>query len=878
MNDSADSPSSKFLFANLSIKRKQIAVIMITTALALILACTGFFIFDYISMRRGLSEEVSTISGIIAFNATAAVEFEDADTATETLAALREHKQVVAAAIYDVNEQLFAKYTRKGVDTPQLPARPDKEVEEPDFFVQWHDIVGAEGEKLGCVYVRASKDALRKRQGQYLMIAAAVLAVASLCGFFISAQLGRIIVNPITELEQAVQKIGDGDYSLRAIKHGDDELGHLVDGFNEMVDEIQKRDKQVADMALFPELNPAPVLKMDPRGNIQLANRAARAVFGDELIGESWYKICPPGDHDALAEAVEASKSGPGIAQQEMSVGEQSFLMTYQVAPQGEFVNVYGADATDLHRTAKELERAREKAETANRFKSEFLANMSHELRTPLNAVLGLSETLQLGVYGEMNDKQEKALMQIQSSGRHLLDLINDVLDLSKIEANRFELELGTVSVPDLCNASVEFVAEEARRKRIKLTSTIDESIGSICADERRMKQVLVNLLHNAVKFTRPGGLVGLEVEALESVKAVSFSISDTGIGIPKDRLELLFKPFSQADASLAREFGGTGLGLSLVYSLVNLHNGSVSVETEEGKGSRFTVTVPWHPMTPEAKPAVTEKSPRTSVGAGEYSKVLKKALIVEDSSITSDQLTRYLGELGIEAVTHTVGRGAVEKVKEIRPGLVLLDLRLPDVSGWAVLDQLKQEVDTKDIPVVIISMYDDRSMGLERGAVDYLIKPVTPDRLEESLKLAALGSMEKTGRVPLAEEETKPAGDAKHILLVEDNEANIGPTTDFLEAQGFQVTVARNGIEAVHSVKVAKPDLILMDIQMPEMDGLEATRRIRDHLKLQTPIIALTALAMPGDRERCMEAGVNEYMAKPVSFRSLSELIEKLT
>ncbi|MFT5471405.1 MAG: CheY-like chemotaxis protein [Verrucomicrobiales bacterium] len=538
-------------------------------------------------------------------------------------------------------------------------------------------------------------------------------------------------------------------------------------------------------------------------------------------------------------------------------------------------MNVYGADATDLHRTAIELEKAREKAETANRFKSEFLANMSHELRTPLNAVLGLSETLQLGVYGEMNEKQEKALMQIQSSGRHLLDLINDVLDLSKIEANRFELELGTVAVPDLCGASIEFVAEEARRKRINLTSTIDESIGSICADERRMKQVLVNLLHNAVKFTRPGGLVSLEVEALEHVKAVSFSISDTGIGIPQDRLDMLFKPFSQADASLAREFGGTGLGLSLVYSLINLHNGSVSVETEEGKGSRFTVVVPWHPMTPEEKPTVAKRDTTKSIVSAEYAKVLKKALIIEDSSITSDQITRYLGELGIEAATHTVGRGAVEKIKEYRPGLVLLDLRLPDVSGWAVLDQLKQDPLTANIPVVIISMYDDRSQGLERGAVDYLIKPVTSDRLVESLKLAALGAMEKSGPVSIAD--VAAAGGTKHVLLVEDNEANIGPTTDYLESQGFQVTVARNGIEAVHNVKVAKPDVILMDIQMPEMDGLEATRRIREHLKMDTPIIALTALAMPGDRERCMEAGVNEYMAKPVSYRSLSEIIDRL-
>ncbi|MEM7011951.1 MAG: response regulator [Verrucomicrobiota bacterium] len=870
--------SSPRSFANLSIKHNQTAGIMITTALALLLACVGFFVFDYVSIRKGLTEELTTLSRIVAYNARAAVEFEDTDAAGETLASLQEHPQIIAAAIYAQQDGIFATYNREGAQTAPFPGVPDDMASGANYHIQWNDIE-IDGDRVGSVYLRADTSKVKRRQQQYLMIALAVLLVSSASGFLISAQLGRIIVSPITELEQAVQKIGDGDYGLRAIKHGDDELGHLVDGFNEMVGEIEKREQQVAEMALFAELNPAPVLKMDKKGNIQLANKAARAIFGeDDLVGDSWYKICPPEDYDALAEAVDASESGPGIDQQESTIGDQTLLLTFQVAPNGEFVNVYGADATDLRRTATELEKAREKAETANRFKSEFLANMSHELRTPLNAVLGLSETLQLGVYGAMNEKQEKALMQIQSSGRHLLDLINDVLDLSKIEANRFELELGTVDVNDLCKASVEFVAEEARRKRINLSLNVDESIGSICADERRMKQVLVNLLHNAVKFTRGDGLVSLEVEAMEQVKAVSFTISDTGIGIAQDRLELLFKPFSQADASLAREFGGTGLGLSLVYSLVNLHNGSVSVETEEGKGSRFTVTVPWHPMTPQEKPAKVVQPDSIAGAAGEYAKVLKKALIVEDSSITSDQLTRYLAEVGMESVVHTVGRGAVDRVKEEKPGLVLLDLRLPDVSGWAVLDQLKQDAETKNIPVVIISMYDDRAMGLERGAVDYFIKPVTPERLEESLKLASLGAMQKTSRVELPEGEEEPASaDGKNVLLVEDNEANIGPTSDFLEAQGYAVTVARNGIEAVHSAKISKPDIILMDIQMPEMDGLEATRRIRGHLKLKTPIIALTALAMPGDRERCIEAGVNEYMSKPVSFRSLSDSMERL-
>ncbi len=861
-------PSS---FADLPIKHKQTAVIMGTTALALILACAGFLIFDYVSIRKALDEELATLSGVIAYNSRAAVEFEDPDGAVENLAALGEHQQVVGARIYGPDNATFATYAREGVSTDEFPSIADGSSAE-GYLTQWRDIE-VDGNRIGSVYLRANTNALKKRQKQYGLIALGVLSISTLVAFLLSSHLRRLIVDPISNLADKVDKIADGDYSLRADKQGDDELGHLVDGFNEMVAEIQSRDKALAQMALFPELNPAPVVKVDRKGSILLANRAAREVFDSkDLEGESWYRLCPSKDGDVLADAVKAAENGHGTSQQELRIGGRSFLFTYQVAPDGEYVNVYGADATDLRRTTTELEKARDEAETANKFKNEFLANMSHELRTPLNAILGLSEAMQLGVYGDVEERQQKALLQVQSSGHHLLDLINDVLDLSKIEANRFELELGNVSVPDLCEASLAFVAEEARRKQINLTTKVDHQIGSIYGDDRRLKQCLVNLLHNAVKFTRAGGLVSLEVVAMEQVKAVSFTISDTGIGIPKDRLDRLFKPFSQADSSLAREFGGTGLGLSLVYSLVRLHNGSVSVETEEGKGSRFTIIVPWHPVA-EREQLKRVETPKTA--ARDFAKLFGTALLIEDSAITADQVTRYLGDLGIRTEVHTMGRGAVEKATEIKPGIILLDLRLPDVSGWAVLDQLRQNPETSGIPIVIISMYDDRSQGLERGAVDYLLKPVTQERLTDSLQLAALSASRSTLKVPKAKEDGAHAG--KRLLLVEDNEANIVPTSDYLASQGFEVTVARNGIEALHNAKIAPPDVILMDIQMPEMDGLEATRRIRGDLKLSTPIIALTALAMPGDKERCLDAGVDDYMCKPVSFQGLSESIEKL-
>ena len=410
------------------------------------------------------------------------------------------------------------------------------------------------------------------------------------------------------------------------------------------------------------------------------------------------------------------------------------------------FINLQNANAELEQRVAErtaELNQTNAELERANRSKDEFLANMSHELRTPLNVILGLSEVLLEHLRGPLTEPQEKALHLISSSGQHLLGLINDILDVSKVEAGKLQIHPDVISVKELCESSLNFVRELALKKSISLDYWNSEAIKSVYADPQRLKQILVNLLNNAVKFTPEKGNVSLEVEVSEERDRIQFIVTDTGIGISTEDLQKLFKPFTQLDSSLSRQHDGTGLGLVLVYKFTELHGGSVRVESAVGTGSRFTIVLPWS----------------------------------ETPSTTTD----------------------------------------PD--------------ETVSVPVKM--------------------EPEQP---------------------------TSPAGSPSPVLLVEDNESNIPVVSDYLQEQGLPVALAHNGFEALDQAGKLSPSLILMDIQMPEMDGMEAIRHLRANPRFATtPIIALTALAMPGDRERCLEAGASEYMSKPVSLKKLLHTIKEM-
>jgi PAS domain S-box-containing protein len=517
----------------------------------------------------------------------------------------------------------------------------------------------------------------------------------------------------------------------------------------------------------------------------------------------------------------------------------------------------------------------------AVRTKDEFLANMSHELRTPLNAVLGLSEALQEEVYGALNERQRTLLQTIEESGRHLLALINDILDLSKIEAGKSELDITLIGLEDMCQASLRMIRQSASKKRISVAENLDYTIQHIQADERRLKQILVNLLSNAVKFTPERGMIGLDVIGDREHHIVRFTVWDTGIGIPDDKMDRLFKPFVQIDSKLSKQYAGTGLGLALVGRLTEMHGGSLSVESEVGKGSRFTVSLPWHGL--DRQPMLDEEPETESLILAAHGLApagLNRALLVEDSTTAADQLRRYLQDMGIETIMVTDEDDATFQAAQNRPDIIILDILLPGKSGWEIMAELKGTPATKSIPILIISNVDDQLRGMKLGASGYVVKPISRQELHKVLQDIFANNQpnqsdETTALLLQPQPDTAP--ETPLILLAEDNEDSSMLLSEYLETKGYRVAIARNGSEAIERVRATVPALILMDIQMPGMDGLEAIRHIRADADLaHIPIVAVTALAMAGDRERCIAAGANEYISKPISLKQLMNLVKQ--
>ena len=525
--------------------------------------------------------------------------------------------------------------------------------------------------------------------------------------------------------------------------------------------------------------------------------------------------------------------------------------------------NALRESEAQLRISRDKLSAANAALEKAARMKDEFLASMSHELRTPLTGILGLTEVLQMNVYGPLTEKQGKALKNIEESGRHLLALINDILDLSKIEAGMLELNIEPVALVQICQASLQLTKGLAHKKQQLVDFSITPSDIHVRGDARRLKQMLVNLLSNAIKFTPEKGSLGLDVRADQSEQTVRLAVWDRGIGIDPENLKKLFQPFVQLESSLARQYEGTGLGLSLVQRMAELHGGSVEVESAPGEGSRFTILLPWPP-----------DATLSSLPSNPEAELLNKALIVEDREIDAGQLARYLRILGMEATIHTTGQGTVDLAAQTKPDVILLDLGLPDQYGLDVLAELKANPNTRNFPVIICSVEEKRSQAVSLGAAGYLVKPATITDLRNELDRIARELAQHTVTPP-APGSTRPT-----ILIVDDNEMIIATLNDFLETQNLRVVAARGGVEMLEVVSDLHPDIILMDIQMPVMDGLEATRRLRSHsdpLVARVPIIALTGLAMAGDRERCLAAGANDYMSKPVGLQQLADKIREL-
>ncbi len=470
------------------------------------------------------------------------------------------------------------------------------------------------------------------------------------------------------------------------------------------------------------------------------------------------------------------------------------------------------------------LRHARDAAETANRAKSAFLANMSHELRTPLNAVIGYSELLQEEAQEAGIDDLLPDLRKINAAGKNLLALINDILDLSKIEAGRVELNLETFDAPALVADVVSSIRPVVEKKGNRLRVDCPDGLGAVHADPTRLRQCLFNLLGNAGKFTE-NGTVSL-VARRETVAGrdwVFFQVGDTGIGMTAEQVRKLFRPFTQADASTTRRFGGTGLGLAISRKLVRMMGGDIDVASEPGRGSTFTLRLPAHVARQEALPD-DGGSVTLAPGAplpGEEGR--PTVLVADDDAAARDLLERYLTAEGFRVVTVSAGADVLRVARQVRPRAITLDVMMPGQDGWSVLSALKADPDLADVPVIMLAL----------GAADYLVKPLDRDRVVRALKKHCDG------------------GSPGLALVAEDDPAARDMLRRMLEKDGWSVEEAANGRQALEIVARGKPALILLDLMMPEMDGFEFLTELGQPPEWRSiPVVVVTAKALtPEDR-----------------------------